>query len=392
MWWVWVGCTQSIPKAEPPLRHEVYVWPSTSDVSVTAALAASGPFDRALLLTADARFSSSKSTPEVRRYPLEAVGDAAVGVVVRVASPSPFDGRADAVAALAFEELHRAQQAGWAVAEVQLDVDAPSHQLAGYRGWVEATRAAVAPVPVTVTALPDWLGQPELPGLLAAADGWVLQVHTLHLPRSPADVRPLATVDDAGRWVAQAARFDRPFRVALPTYAYGAGFDPEGKFLGVESERLRDWPPGTRQVEIGFAPDLPARLVRDWTAHRPPGLTGVLWFRLPRGDELRNARPAALRVWRAGQTPPAQWTVACAGDDASVCEVTVSHDGPLAAPPPGVAVTGAVLAGDGVGGYRFDAQRARFDPAMAAPVRPGERRAVGWVRGVVDRPKVALEP
>src|SRR4029077_5145510 len=86
----------------------------------------------------------------------------------------------------------------------------------------------------------------------------------------------------AKKAVEAAARFRRPFRVALPTYGYVVAFDRQGKGGGLSAEGpLLSWP---REAMVRVARSDPAAmagLVRTWTADRPAALSGILWYRLP---------------------------------------------------------------------------------------------------------------
>ena len=73
---------------------------------------------------------------------------------------------------------------GIALSEIQIDYDCPESKLDDYRALLPLLRKAAAPLPLTFTALPSWMGQRRAFGkLIAAADGYVLQVHSLAPPQ-----------------------------------------------------------------------------------------------------------------------------------------------------------------------------------------------------------------
>src|SRR5262249_8582006 len=144
---------------------------------------------------------------------------------------------------IATETVGRARGAGIVPTELQLDFDAATRQLDDYASWVRSIRAAVAPLPVTVTALPAWLASRGVRAVVDAADGWVLQVHGRERPgdaRAPFDVGDPAVARAA---VETAAVLGRPFRVALPTYGYRLLFDRAERFVGFAAEAPTDAAP-----------------------------------------------------------------------------------------------------------------------------------------------------
>jgi hypothetical protein len=65
-----------------------------------------------------------------------------------------------------------------------IDFDCAESKLDGYRVWVEAIQRRVAPLPVTITALPSWLNSRAFQRLAAVATNYVLQVHSVERPKS----------------------------------------------------------------------------------------------------------------------------------------------------------------------------------------------------------------
>src|SRR5437879_3215229 len=102
------------------------------------------------------------------------------------AHPRPLD-RNGEFTALLVEQASSLNSEGQAnqlqAGELQIDFDCAESKLEGYRVWVEALRRKTAPVPVIITALPSWLKQTSFKPLVTAADGYILQVHSLDRPR-----------------------------------------------------------------------------------------------------------------------------------------------------------------------------------------------------------------
>lgn len=135
----------------------------------------------------------------------------------------------------------RWQAAGLPVTGVEIDHDAATARLPDYQRFLQRLRQRLpAALQLGITALPAWIGSPNLPGVLQQADSSVLQVHAVLSPQQGLFDGPLAL-----RWVRQyAAVTPKPFRVALPAYGMALlGFDAQG--AQVESElaaRGRQWP------------------------------------------------------------------------------------------------------------------------------------------------------
>lgn len=374
------------PRASGPLVQDAYVWQRAWTPAVRQAVAERGPrFARLEVLAAETRVVDGHlETVEVAPS-VEALAGLDVVAVVRV---GPWSGSFDGdpgLADLAAGTVSRWRGSGVHVTELQVDFDAASSQLAGYASWIGSIRRS-SDVPVTLTALPDWLSRPELPALLDEADGWTLQLHDFAPPAtSTDDLQPLVDVDEAERAIERAAALHRPFRVALPTYGYSAAFEPDGAFIGISSERSVTWQPGVVVRELDADPTQVADLVRRLQADRPPEVSGISWFRLPVDQDTRAWRWPTLLAVMAGRTPVARLTATSTSAGPGLVEIRVTNDGDGDAPLPDIAVRSGLpaLAADGYGEWRADGHgsfRAREGGSLPA----GTARAVGWVRFASD--------
>ncbi len=384
-----------------PLPQEAYVWQRAWGPEVRAALARTSDLAGFVVLAAEVDLSTDPPRVTRAAYDASALRSTGrpVGLAVRIGRFARRD-RAEAagwtqrLARLARRLVTEARAQGLAVREFQLDYDCPESRLDDYPALVQAVQEAVAPVPVTITALPSWLRhRRDLGRLLQAADGWVLQVHSLEAPRPDAPDADIALCDPeaARRAVEAAARFRKPFRVALPTYSYLIAFAPSGQLLGVSAEGpLPAWPSGV-QVRIARSdPDAMAGLVRTWTADRPEELKGVIWYRLPvAGDRLNWPRPAFEAV-RAGRAPRRELRGLPRASEPGLVEIDLANMGETEAGWPVRMelswTQGDLLAVDGLAGYRVlrtGPRRLRLERSTTPwdrPLRPGERRTVGWLR------------
>lgn len=374
------------------------MWQRSWTPAVREAVSEAHGFAGLVALAAEVDFRGE--SPRVVRVPpdgpaLKASGRP-VGMAVRVLS---FPGRfgddprlGEFLAQLARSLIDEARGRGISLSEIQIDYDCPESKLDDYRGLLPGLREAVAPVPVVITALPAWLRQKEAFGnLIEAADGYVLQVHSLSPPRSPEERIVLCDPQAAQEWVEAAARFRKPFRVALPTYGYVAAFDRTGKLLGLSAEGPRlSWPAGVRIERARSDPAAMAGLVRGWTAERPAELVGVLWYRLPvAGDRLNWTAPTLAAVM-AGREPRGDLLAVSREPEPGLVEIDLVNEGEGEAPwPTPVRVRwrdDTFLAADGLGGYRMrrESEREvlleRTDTSAGAASRPGERRVIAWLR------------
>jgi hypothetical protein len=286
--------------------------------------------------------------------------------------------------------------------ELQIDFDCADSKLAGYRVWVQAIRRRVAPVPVVITALPSWLNQATFASLVAAADGYVLQVHSLEAPRNASAPFTLCDPAAARRAVERAGSFGIPFRVALPTYGYTVAFDKVGGFVGLSAEgSARNWPEGAQLREVRTDPVEMGQLIRGWTTNRPSLMQGVIWFRLPTSADTLNLRWPALASIMAGRSPRESLRVDQRRVEAKLVEISLANDGELDissrlaievrwSPQSGT----RLVAGDGLRGFELldaGASSVKFQ-TQSQPCRlpAGEKQVIGWLR-LSDEREVTVE-
>jgi hypothetical protein len=403
-------------RAVGPMPQEAYVWQRSWGPEVQAAVRQTEGFTGWIVLAAEVDLSVQP--PRVAQVNLDA--DALrstgkpVGLAIRIGRFSrqgPARALAEDAAAVRFlaalagRVAAEARAQGLSLREIQLDYDCPESRLGEYPILVQAVRKAVAPLPVTITALPAWLRQRrDFAALVQAADGYVLQVHSLAPPERFDAAFLLCDPEAAKKAVEAAARFRRPFRVALPTYGYVVAFDRDGKVLGLSAEGpLLSWPKSAAVRVAQSDPAAMARLVRMWTADRPAELSGLLWYRLPTAADRLNWPRPALDAVMAGRAPRRELRAETRAPEPGLVEIDLANTGETDAAGPSpidIRWTGApLLAADGLAGYRLTREGERqirlrrSTTAWDRPLRPGERRQVGWLRFAGEaRVAVALPP
>ncbi|HSS75838.1 MAG TPA: DUF3142 domain-containing protein [Thermoanaerobaculia bacterium] len=298
------------PPIHGPLRQEAYVWQRLWSPAVRDSIGQAK--DLAGLTVLAAEVDLRPRTPSTIRIPLDVAAlksyGRPVGAALRVhAVPGRFvddPKMVDHLRSLVRDVAAEARTKGLSLSEIQIDYDCPEWKLEAYRGLLVSLRQSAAPVPLTVNVLPVWLYQHRaFRKLLEVVDGYVLQAHSLAPPDNLAKKIVLTEPRSARAWVAEAARFGKPFRVALPTYSYQAAFDGRGKLIGLLAEGpLVSSAEGITIRSATSDPQAMAGLVRGWTEKRPKELTGILWYRLPVEGDRGNWSWPTLRSVMAGRS------------------------------------------------------------------------------------------
>ncbi|MET0937481.1 MAG: DUF3142 domain-containing protein [Luteibacter sp.] len=374
--------------APPPLGHDAYVWQRQWTPALRDALASSADLVRdwrVLAAQADRDGSFHRFTPD--RAALVA-SDRPIVLVVRI------DGRlANFDAALLTERVAGLTE-GWPAAHLaglEVDYDCPTSRLPAYTAFLTGLRSRLGTLPLSITALPTWIGSGDLDPLLAVPDESVLQVHAVQAPQAGL-FDPLV----ARRWVDEFAPHTRhPFRVALPTYGSRVSWNADGSLLAVESEHTA-LAMGATSAELYAAPETLMAFVQALDTDRPRGLAGIVWFRLP---TVEDTRAWGLATWRGvvrGQldTRPVAITLTPGeGSDAPFDIVLENVAETDTVPPASIALPASCDIADGIGGY----QLRRIDGALALvaddarPLAAHTRHPIGWARCKAGTP-LTLSP
>jgi len=343
----WLLGFASTPRANGPLAHEVYVWQRAWTQPVRAAVAQHGTnFARIVPLKAEISWKERKPILTRVAADYRTLNELivtcqnarqrvpAIGIALRIGPYAGTFGTNDSitefitdVAALLVAE---ARSNHVALSELQIDFDAAESKLDGYRVWVEAIQQRVAPLPVTITAVPSWLNAPAFNRLVNVAPNYVLQVHSVERPKSFDAPFTLCDPRTAGRAVARAGRIGVPFRVALPTYGYALAFDPTGKFLGLSAEGPRpNWPTNALLREVTSDPLELSALVQNWTTNRPAAMRGIIWYRLPTIVDNFNWRWPTLGAIVASRSLQEKLRIESRRVEAGLTEVILVNEGDL---------------------------------------------------------------
>lgn len=389
--------------AEPRLAHtqRAYVWQRAWTPALQRAVGEYGREFAALdLLIAEITWREGQPLTErvVPQWPALVSCGRPVGLVVRI-GPRNAAWLANTPATRAVLEACRwaladARRNGIEPAELQIDFDAATARLSVYRDLLRIVRREIHPARLTITALPDWLSSADFATLIAEADAYVLQVHSLEKPRAIGEAFTLCDPERAPAWIARASALGHPFRVALPAYGYRLVFDSAGKFAGLEAETgSRDWPED-HQTRLALAdPAAIAGLVKEVLASPPTACEGICWFRFPiAGDELAWSWRTLQAVMR-GDIPLPRLVLLSRATARGTLDLSQTNQGDASAEPTSFCVEwreARLLAADGLGGWRIERETPHTALVRPPPhgsnglLRPGESVDVGWIR--LDKP------
>ena len=386
------------------LPHQAYVWQRAWTPPVCEAVAEHGnTFEEAVVLAAEVAWINK--APQVARigvdFPTLTNLHCPIGLALRVGPAGGLGTNrtmVDFLAGLAASLAAEARKNNVNPVELQIDFDCATAKLDDYRAWLTVVQQRLAPLPVTITVLPDWLDSPAFRPLAAMATNYVLQVHSLEKPASVDAPFSLCDTGAAERAVARAAKLGIPFRVALPTYAYIAAFNTGGKFIGISADGPRpDWPKGTQWRELPADPLAMSALVRFWNTNHPPAMQGVIWFRLPAAADNLNWRWPTLGAIIAGRVPREKFRATTRRAGPGLVEISLENTGELdisSRLAVEVRWTDArLVAGDALRDFELSEQdsAAIFQTKQKKFRLPaGEHQVIGWLRLEKDR-EVQLE-
>jgi hypothetical protein len=387
-----VSCRHSPATASGPLKQRGYLWQRHWTPAVAAAFAeADQKLDGVVSLGAEIEWSGQQPrvvSANVAWDKLRAA-KSPCAIALRVA-PFAFPTSPDAPAlqAIATEIralLHEAETHGIEVQEFQLDYDCAQRNLPSYRAWLHELRTSVHPTRFVITALPAWLDEPAFSSLIKETDGYVLQVHSV--PLQGRENGTLCDVARARAWVARAAKFGRPFCVALPTYRCTAGYNPAGRLAGVAMDSVQPaWPPETRTLEYSADATALAGLVDEWQRRRPAELRELLWYRIPVASDSRNWRWPTLSAVMSGRKPQSHLAIKRTGE--SLVDLALVNEGESDEELRASVVASwsgeKLLAADALSGWQVVTEpgQVRFSIPDGHRLRlpPGASRQIGWLR------------
>ena len=269
------------------------------------------------------------------------------------------------------------QAQGLTLSGVEIDHDAGNARLPEYIEFLTHLRSALpASLPLSITALPAWLGSSQLPALLATVDSGVLQVHAVSDPR-----RGLFDPERARRWASAWGKISsKPFYLALP--AYGVALLPDADGAPVVESEVPIEREGQRR-ELLADPLQLSRLAKALREDPPEHLAGLIWFRLPLANDRRAWSLTTLRAVARGDALSSQLGLAFS-DHAGLQDIALRNVGNLdSAWPTRIIVKASACEGaDALAGYSLQqsADLLTFTRLRDGRLPAGGQRAIGWAR------------
>ncbi len=389
------GRGENVPQSADGFRQDVYVWQRLWTPALSRGVREEGRAFAALdVLVAEVSFAGG--LPKIRGAGPDWAALAAtgrpIGLVVRSGSQVIGTGVAGAKAEAALmhacaDAVAQARGSGIDPFELQLDLDAATSRLPSYRGLLHRLRERCRPMRIAVTVLPDWLRSPDFAPLMAEADSYVLQVHSLERPAAD---RPFVLCDPlrTERWMREASALGIPYRVALPTYGYRVAFGPSGEFLGLQAEGPpRAWPEGSAVRTVMADPGSMAALVRRIGVAPPKACEGIIWFRMPSNDDRMAWHWPTLKKVMGGEVPRGRLVLSARNNGTNLFDLALANDGDAQVAPSGFVVPlrgTRLVAADAILGWRIERAAGAVTVHLPAGddslLFPGERRQIGWMR------------
>lgn len=375
------GATDS-GEVRTPLQHQMYIWQRAWTDRVSEAMEHAAPYVsgwRVLVAETDRR-------GEWRFFLPLPDPTKSLTAVIRI------DGQRRLEDASAVTEhvlaWARAQPAGrWS--GIEIDYDCPTRQLRTYTRLLESLRSALPPdTRLSLTALPTWIGSPDLPDLLSTADESVLQVHSVLDPRRGLFVGSLAV-----SWTTSYSRIThKPFSVALPDYGSRVAWDSTGKLASVLSEQsgIQTSPV---QKELEADPTEVAAFLENLRATHPRNLTSIVWFRLPVADDRRIWSLEALETVIEARPLTPRLNVDVERDNLGAYRVILSNSGTADMTLPRTIKAKPCVQADALPGYtlRHGSDDLVFTARGDSKLRVGQQVTVGWTRCAINREDLSLE-
>ncbi len=389
------GCKPEVIKRQELLPSEVYVWQREWKPQVAESIALSRPWVQAFhLLAAEVRFEKAVMKVTRIRTDKPALVGLKTGLVMRI-FPSAAKTGWDVASVTSVVNLAQELITGWPagnVVELQLDYDCPDSKLVDYIRLLTEVKAALFPLKVTCTVLPSWLRQKEFSALAAIVPGYVLQVHSLHLPKMQDKAVALVDLAETRNALAQAVTIGVPFRVALPTYSCVVEFDSAGKMREVYAEDVPQALPLQSANYVVLDADAygMADLVSRWRTEASPLLQSVVWYRLPVAQDRLNWPLDVLAKVAQGESLKRGWLAHCKKQEAGQAEVVIEQAGDAPDDLPTLVTlhwAGPEAVGaDALGGYQVVESASGYlslklvNPGRMPRVGSGTKRVIGWLR------------
>jgi hypothetical protein len=367
------GCEE---QDAPPLDQQLYVWQRQWTPDHDVALRDSrADFSTLRVLALQAFPQAGWSRARIDPALLKRDGRPLIAVIRLDGQLKSLD--QDEVTTQIQQVISDWQALGLSLSGVEIDHDAGNARLPAYREFLQHLRAYLpASLRLSITALPAWLDNRELPALLSTVDSSVLQVHAVSDPR-----RGLFDPAQARHWAKEWSRITpKPFYLALP--AYGVALLPSADGAPIVESEIRLEREGKRQ-ELLADPRQLRQLGAELRVDPPAHLAGLIWFRLPLANDRRAWSLTTLRAVVRGDALNSRLALKLSAQE-GLYDIGISNEGNLDTAWPErvtLAVRGCEGA-DALAGYALQQgpDLLTFTRLHDGRIAAGGQRAMGWAR------------
>lgn len=276
------------------------------------------------------------------------------------------------------EQIHRTQRryedAGLKITAVELDFDCAESQLPRYAEQIRALSGLLKGGPaIHITALPAWLKSPALPGLINAANGVTLQVHSVVAPKGGLFDPRLAEF-----WIRRLDQLsDKAFSVALPAYGAKLLLNASGQVIGVEHEAELGMARAS-EIELQSSPESVRTLIDSLERRSVKQLRGYVWFRMPLPSDTRAWAPVTLKAVLEKAPLRAKIRSEFIENASGGFDVRISNSGNIPGSIPQRIAVQARCEGEGVAQYRYAA--GALSTRASTELKPGHAQIIAWLR------------
>lgn len=366
-----IGCTQS----PPSLPNDAYIWQRQWTSAVETAMQGAGSSVRTWRVLGGEIDANGKLQLAHVSYATLTTANRPIVLVVRIdgqlakLDTALLRGRISTI----FEDW-RAH--GVIIAGLEIDHDCGTQHLSAYAAFLAKLRKAVAPIKLSITALPDWANSAFLPALLDETDAYVIQVHAVRNPK-----HGLFEASQAMAWVEAFGRASaQPFQIALPNYGSRVSWNARGEIVGIESETPSAVLAAESRELVAY-PSAVQDFLRQLRRNPPSHLAGIAWFRLPVEADQRTWEAATWQAVMQDRYIPSPAQVQLQRENSGMYKVFLDNlsqfDTEL---PRAVSLDATCVLGDGANGYVFEEDRRRLSRQQAGLLHPGSHRIIGWLR------------
>lgn len=273
--------------------HHVYIWQRVWTPSINSSILHSRSEFPVLHILVSEMELSGKIIDANPDYSFLVSNQCKIIPVFRINGRSP-DSSWNTVISHIDTVINQVKKKNVSIQGIEIDYDCASSKLSDYAVVLHKIRQLIdSNVSLSITALPSWINEPNLPQVLIECNYSVLQVHSVSDPQNGIFNNKLAF----NNIMQYNSITPVPFRVALPAYSSLIQFDESGKAVLVENEIVRTFRNRSNAKECEVDPVIVNNMIHKLNKKSLNKLKGYVWFRLPVIEDRRSwTLPTLLSV------------------------------------------------------------------------------------------------